>query len=108
MKKYCGLVGPGLSVGVTGPLVTVYSLSVSLLGLLVIKIPDSRIKLVKVHDQPGKVTGLSGRFIDRLAKVIDCSVISPVCSAQSVCHHIQSRSPYLGQARCTIQTGLFY
>ena len=44
-----------------------------------------------------------GTLTDRLAKVTDCTVTLP---AQSVSHHIQSGSPYLGQARY-LQTGLF-
>ena len=59
----------------------------------------------KVPDCPGKVTGLSGTFTARPAKVTNCTVISP---EQSVYHHIQSGTPYLGQVRYLIQPGLFY
>ena len=51
------------------------------------------------------VTGLLGTFTDRPAKVTDCTVIFP---AQSVCHHVQSGTPYLGQAGYLIHTGLFH
>ena len=51
--------------------------------------------MLKVPNWPGKLTGLSGTFSDRPAKVTNCMVIFP---AQSVCHHIQSGLPYLGQA----------
>ena len=41
------------------------------MGLSVIKIPDSRTHTLKVSDWPGKLTGLSGTFTDRPAKVSD-------------------------------------
>ena len=47
-------------------------------------------------------TGLE-KFTDRQGKIIDWTVCFP---AQSVCHHIQSGSLYLEQARHVIQTGL--
>ena len=46
MKKYVSV--PSLSVGVTGLLAIDYSLSVSLQGLSVIKIPNSRTQTLKV------------------------------------------------------------
>ena len=58
--------------------------------------------MLKVLNWPGKVTGLSGTFTDRPAKLTDCTVISP---AQFVYLHVQSRTPYLGQAR---YINLFY
>ena len=67
------------------------------------KFPDSR--MFKVPDLSGKVSGLSGTFTDRPAKVTDCTVIFP---AQPVCHHVQAESPYLGQAGYMILTGLLH
>ena len=52
-------------------------------------------QLVTVTDWPENFTGLSGTVTDRLAKVTDCIVTFP---AQSICHHLQSGSLYLGQA----------
>ena len=72
---------------------------------MVITIPNSRSEMLKVSEWSGNLTGLSGTFTDRLAKVTDCMVIFP---AQSVCHQVQSGSKYLGQAECVIQTGLLY
>ena len=65
---------PALSVSVTGLSVNVYGLSVSLPGLSVANFPDSRTEALKVAD---------------------CMVCF---LAQSVFHHVQSGSPYLGQA----------
>ena len=90
-----------LSVTVTGLSAIAYGLSVSLYCLSVTKIPDSRTPMLKVPNWPLKLTGPSGTFTDRLAKVTDCTVIFP---AQSLCHHIQSESPYFGQAGNMIQT----
>ena len=59
--------------------------------------PNSRTQSVKV-------TGLSGTVTDRPAKVTDCTV---TLSGLSVTHHVQSGSPYLGQAEYLLQTGLF-
>ena len=59
---------------------------------------------LKVTDRPVNFTGLSGTLTDRLAKVTDCTVTLP---ARSVSHHVQSRSPYLGQAGYLLQTNLF-
>ena len=95
---------PGLSVSVTGLSVVVYGLSVSLKGLSVTNFPDSRTQSVKVTDWPGNFTGLSGTVTDRPAKVTNCTV---TFSTQSVCHHVQSGSPNLGQAGYLVQTGLF-
>ena len=67
-------------------------LSVSLQGLSVIKIPDSRMKMLKVSSWPGKLIHMSGTFTDRSTKVTDSMVIFPI---QSVSHHVQSGSPYL-------------
>ena len=86
---------PGLSFTVTGLSATIYSLSVSFQGLSVIKIQDSGTQTLKVPDWPGKLIGLLGSFTDRPAEVTDCVVIYP---GQSVFHHVQSGSPYLGQA----------
>ena len=74
-------------------------------GLSVIKFPDYRTQTLKVAKRPEKVAGLSGKFTDRLAKVTDCTVISP---AESVCLQVQSGAPFLGQARYLIETGLFH
>ena len=79
-------------------------LSVSLYGLPVTIFPDSRTQSVKVTDWPVNFTGLSGTVIDRPAKVTDCTVTLP---SQSVSHHVQSGSLYLGQAGYLFQTGLF-
>ena len=95
---------PGLSVSVTGLSVIVYGLSVSVYGLSVTNFPDSRIQSVKVTNWPVNFTGLSGTVTDRPAKVTDCTVTLP---ARLVSHHIQSGSPYLGQDRYLLQTGLF-
>ena len=107
MKYIAGLsvTVPSLSVGVTGLSAIVYGLSVSLHCLSVMKVPDSRTQTLKVPDWPGNVAGLWGTFTDRPAKGTDCTVIFP---AQSVCHHVQSGSPYFGQAGCVIQTGLLH
>ena len=94
----------GLSVSVTGLLVIVYGLSVSVYDLSVTNFPDSRTQSVKVTDWPVNFTGLSLTVTDRPAKVTDCTVTLP---AQLVSHHVQSGSPYLGQARYLLQTGLF-
>ena len=95
---------PSLSVSVTGLSVTVYGLSVSVYSLSVTNFPNSRTQSVKVTDRPVNFTGLSRTPTDRLAKVTDCTVTLP---ARSVSHHVQSGSPYLGQARYSLQTGLF-
>ena len=94
-----------MSVSVTGLSLVVYGLSVSVYGLLVTNFPDSRAQSVKVTDRPVNFTGLSGTVTDRPAKVTDCTVTLP---AQSVSHHIQSGSPYLGQAVYLLQTVLFH
>ena len=60
--------------------------------------------MIRFSDWPCNFTGLSGTLTDRPAKVTDCTVTFP---AQSVCHHVQSGTPYLGQAGYLIQTGLF-
>ena len=60
-------------------------------------------KSVKVTDWPVHFTGLSGTVTDRLAKVTDCTVTLPI---RSVSYHVQSGSPYLGQAGYLLQTGL--
>ena len=65
--------------------------------------PDSRTQSVKVTNQPVNFTGLSGTLTDRLAKVTHGTVTLP---AQSVSHHVQSGSPYLGQDGHLLQTGL--
>ena len=78
----------------------VYGLSVSVYGLSATIFPDSRTQSVKVTNWPVNFTGLSGTVTDRPAKVTDCTVTLP---ARSVSHH----SPYLGQARYLLQTGLF-
>ena len=78
------MIDPSLSVGVTGLLITVYSLSVSLLGLSVIKIPHSRTR--KSYRPVGNIY--------RLAEVTGCTVTFPT---QSVCHHLQPGTPYLGK-----------
>ena len=83
--------------------VTVYSLSVSVYGLSVINFPDSRTQSVKVTNWPVNFTGLSGTPTDRAAKVTDSAVILP----SWLVSHIQSGSPYLGQAGYLLQTGLF-
>ena len=75
------------------------------LGACQLKKHDSRTQMLKVPDWPGKVTGLSRTFADGPTKVTNCTLIFP---AQSVCHHVQSGSPYLGQAGYMIQTGLLY
>ena len=93
----------GLCGSVTGILVTVYSLSVSLPGLSVVNFTDSRTEMLKVPDVFGKITGLSGIFTDRSAKVTDCMVCFP---KQSICYHMRSESPYSRQDRYVIQTGL--
>ena len=59
---------------------------------------------MKVTDRPVNFTGLSGTLTDRPAKVTDCTITLP---ALSVSHHVESGSPYLGQARFVLQTGLF-
>ena len=76
-KNVAGLsvIVPGLSVSVRGLSVIIYGLSVSLSGLLNEKVPNSRTQTLKVPDWPGKVTGLSGTYTDRLAKVTYCMVI---------------------------------
>ena len=84
----------GLSVSVTGLLVIVYGLSVSVYGLSVTNFPDSRTQSVKD----------TGTLTVRPAKVIDCTVTLP---ARSVSHHVQSGSPYLGQAGYLLRAGLF-
>ena len=66
--------------------------------------PNSRIQSVKVTYWPVNFTGLSGTLTDRPAKVTDCTVPLP---AHSDSHHVQSGSPYLGQAGYLLQTGLF-
>ena len=106
IKNIAGLLVtfPGLSVGVTGLSLVVYGLSVSVYGLSVTNFPDSATQSVKVTNWPVNFTGLSGTVTDRPAKVTDCTVTLPV---PSVSHHIQSGSPYLGQARYLLQTGLF-
>ena len=93
---------PSLSVSVTGLLVIVYGLSVSVYSLSVTNFPNSRTQLVKVTDWPVNFTGLSGTLTDRLAKVTDCTVTLPT---RLVSHHVQSKSPYLGQAGYLLQTG---
>ena len=82
----------------------VYGLSVSVYGLSIINFPNSRTQSVKVTDWPVNFTGLSGTLTDRPPKVTDCTVTIP---ARSVSHHVQSGSPYLGQAGYLLQTGLF-
>ena len=74
------------------------------LGPVGYKFPDSRTQSVKVTDWPGNFTGLSRTLTDRPAKVTDCTV---TFLAQSICYHVQSGSPYLGQAGYLLQTGLF-
>ena len=93
-----------MSVSVTGLSVIVYGLSVSVYSLSVTNFSNSRTQSVKVTDWPVNFTGLSGTVTERLAKVTDCTVTLPV---RSVSHHIQSESPYLGQAGYLLQTGLF-
>ena len=53
---------------------------------------------------PVNFTGLSGILTDRPAKVTDCTV---TLFGLSVSPHVQSGSPYLGQAGYLLQTGLF-
>ena len=86
----------GLSVTVPGLSVSVYCRSS--------KTPDPGTQSVKLIDWPGKFTGLSVSLADRPAKVTDCTVTFPT---QSVCHHVQSETPYLGQARYLMQRGLY-
>ena len=89
---------------VTGLLVIVYGLPVSVYGLSVTIFPDSRTQSVKVTDWPVKFTDLLGTLTDRPAKVTDCTVTLPT---RLVSHHVQSGSPYLGQAGYLLQTDLF-
>ena len=49
--------------------------------------------------------GQSGTFADRQVKATNCMVCFP---AQCVCHQVQSRFPYFGQAGYLIQTDLFH
>ena len=97
-QKYSGHVGYSsrFSVSVTGLSVVVYGLSVSVYGLLVTIFPDSRIQSVKVTNRPVNTY--------RQAKVTDCTV---TLQAWLVSHHVQSGSPYLGQAGYLLQIGLF-
>ena len=72
-----------------------YGLSVSVYSLSVTIFPNSRTQLVKVTDWPVNFTGLSARLTDRPVKVTDCTLTLPTQSVS----HVQSGSPYLGQAR---------
>ena len=84
---------PGLSASATGLSFVVYGLSVTIF-------PNSRTQSIKVTEWPVNFTDLLGTF----TKITDCTLALP---AWSVSHHIQSGSPYLGQAGYLVQTGLF-
>ena len=58
--------------------------------------------MLYIPNWPGKLTGMSGTFTDRLTKVTDCMIIFPTQSVR------QSGSPYLGQSGFVVQTGVLH